>query len=47
MRHLTVQIEENQHEWLKQKCFEEDISMASYIRAFIEREMEEEENEAS
>ena len=36
MKNLTVQIEEDQHEWLKRKAFEEDKSMASIIRMLID-----------
>lgn len=44
MRNLTVQIEEEQHNWLKRKAFEEEKSMASIIRDLLEREMEKEKN---
>lgn len=40
MKNLTVQIQEEQHEWLKRKAFEEDTSMAAIIRGLLDREME-------
>jgi len=40
VKQLNIQIEDNQHEWLRQKAFAERISMAQVVREAITKSME-------
>ena len=42
MKALNIQIEDTQHEWLRQKAFAERISMAQVVREIINNTMKEE-----
>ncbi len=42
MKALNIQIEDHQHEWLRQKAFAERISMAQVVREAINKSMKEE-----
>ena len=42
VKQLNIQIEDNQHEWLRQKAFAERISMAQVVREIIDNAMKEE-----
>lgn len=42
MKQLNIQIEDHQHEWLRQKAFAERISMAQVVRGAITKSMKEE-----
>jgi len=42
VKQLNIQIEDNQHEWLRQKAFEKRISMAQLVRDIIANTIEEE-----
>jgi hypothetical protein len=39
---LNIQIEDNQHEWLREKGFRERVSMAQVVRQIINKSMKEE-----
>ena len=42
MKQLNIQIEDDQHEWLRQKAFRERVSMAQVVREIINKSMKEE-----
>jgi len=42
VKQLNIQIEDHQHEWLRQKAFAERISMAHVVREIINKSMKEE-----
>lgn len=42
MKQLNIQIEDRQHDWLREKAFRERISMAQVVREIIAKSMKEE-----
>jgi hypothetical protein len=42
VKQLNIQIEDDQHEWLRQKAFRERVSMAQVVREIINKSMKEE-----